>query len=81
MANRKSIEDVKYCVLAVRVNERMKGLVERRAKGSGMNVSEYIKHAVLLDSMICGDIESMKIIAGNLKEKLRESALRVASIA
>jgi len=71
-------EDLKYCFMAVRVNERMKSLIERRAKELKMNLSEYVKHAVLVDSMIDGDIESMQIIAGNMKTKFREIALKLA---
>ena len=64
--------------MSVRVNERMKCLIDRRAKESKMSLSEYIKHAVLVDSMIDGDIEAMQIIAGNMKHKLQETALKMA---
>ena len=74
----KKPEDVKYKYLSVRVNERMKSLIEKRSSDMKMTISEYVIHAVLVDSMIDGNIESVKIVAGNLKHKLRESAFKLA---
>lgn len=69
-----------FVAVNVRVDEKTKVLFERRAKESGMNMSDYIRHCVLLESMIEGDIESFKAIAERMKEKVRIAVGKFAGV-
>jgi hypothetical protein len=70
----------KFIGVALRLDGQSMKLVKRRAEESGMNISEYIRHCVLLESMIDGDVESFKLIAERMKEKLRVVVGKLAGI-
>jgi hypothetical protein len=70
----------KFIGVALRLDEQSMKLVKRRAEESNMNLSEYIRHCVLLESMIDGDVESFKLIAEKMKEKLRVAVGKLTGI-
>jgi len=57
-------------VIGFKVSPEDRALVQRRAKVSGMSTSEYLRFAVLVESLTAADTSAMKLVGRSLLEKV-----------
>lgn len=57
----------------IRIDDEFEKLLVRRASEMNMNVSEYVRHAVLFESLFDGDVESMAVIGKRIKKMLMDA--------
>lgn len=50
-------------------------MIEQRAAQEGINVSEYIREAILLELWLSGDLEAMKFVAGRVGKRIKDALL------
>ena len=65
---------MKTLMMQFRVSEQEKALIEKCATKSNMTVSEYIRACMLMEMMMDGETEAVKIIGKALGQKVREVA-------
>ena len=56
----------------IRLTPEEKALLERRAKREKMTESEYLRVCMVIDSVVSGDLEALKIVGQGMSEKLAE---------
>ena len=57
---------MKTQMMQFRVNDEEKALIEKCAKKAGMTVSEYIRACMLMEMVIDGEMQALKIMVGPL---------------
>ncbi len=67
---------MKTLMMQFRVSEEEKALIEKCAKKDGSTVSQYIRSCMLMEMMMDGETEAVKIIGRALGEKAREAVLK-----
>jgi antitoxin component of RelBE/YafQ-DinJ toxin-antitoxin module len=67
---------MKTQMMQFRVTDDEKALIEKCAAKSGMTVSEYIRACMLMEMMIDGEIQAMKIIGRALGVKAMDALRR-----
>ncbi|MFB3924405.1 MAG: hypothetical protein ACE145_22005 [Terriglobia bacterium] len=56
----------------IRLTAEEKTLLERRAKKEKMTESDYLRVCMVMDSVISGDVDALKIVGQSLSEKLAD---------
>lgn len=67
---------MKTQMMQFRVTDEEKALIERCAAKAGMTVSEYIRAGMLMEMMIEGEVQAMKIIGRTLGVKAMDALRR-----
>lgn len=67
---------MKTTMMQFRVNEEEKALIEKCAKKSGMTVSEYIRASLLMEMVIDGEVQALKIIGRTIGMKAMDALSR-----
>ena len=67
---------MKTQMMQFRVTDDEKGLIEKCAAKAGMTVSEYIRACMLMEMMIDGEVQAMKIIGRALGVKAMDALRR-----
>jgi len=67
---------MKTQMMQFRVTDEEKALIERCATKAGMTVSEYIRAGMLMEMMIEGEVQAMKIIGRALGVKAMDALRR-----
>jgi hypothetical protein len=67
---------MKTTMMQFRVNEEEKGLIEKCAKKAGMTVSEYIRASLLMEMVIDGEVQALKIIGRTIGMKAMDALSR-----
>ncbi|MDZ4733655.1 MAG: DUF6290 family protein [Nitrospirota bacterium] len=63
-------------MMQFRVNDEEKALIEKCAKKAGMTVSEYIRACMLMEMVVDGEIQALKIIGRTIGMKAMDSLSR-----
>lgn len=59
----------------------LRDLIEQRAAQEGINVSEYIREAIILELWFSGDLEAMKFVASRVGKRVKDALLdKVAGV-
>ena len=56
----------------IRLTAEEKALLEKRAKKEKMTESDYLRVCMVMDSVISGDTDALKIVGQTLSDKLAE---------
>ncbi len=67
---------MKTTMLQFRVNDEEKALIEKCAKKAGMTVSEYIRASLLMEMVIDGEVQALKIIGRTIGMKAMDALSR-----
>jgi hypothetical protein len=67
---------MKTTMMQFRVNEEEKELIERCAKHARMTVSEYIRASLLMEMVIDGEVQALKIIGRTIGLKAMDALSR-----
>ena len=67
---------MKTTMMQLRVNEEEKALIEKCAKKAGMTVSEYIRASLLMEMVIDGEVQALKIIGRTIGMKAMDALSR-----
>jgi hypothetical protein len=57
-------------MVAMKLTEAEKALLDKRVEASGMTLSDYLRVCMLVDGVMDGDKDALKLVAGNLREKV-----------
>lgn len=60
----------KEIMMAVRLSEAEKKLLSKRAKAEKLSEADYIRLAVVMDSVLSGDLDGLKIVGSVMAEKV-----------
>ena len=64
---------MKTLMMQFRVTEEEKALIAKCAEKADLTVSQYIRSCMLMEMMMDGELEAVKIIGRALGEKAREA--------
>lgn len=67
---------MKTQMMQFRVNDEEKALIEKCAKKSGMTVSEYIRACMLMEMVVDGEFQALKIIGRTIGMKAMDALSR-----
>ncbi len=67
---------MKTTMMQFRVNEEEKALIERCAEKANMTVSEYIRASLLMEMVISGEGQALKIIGRTIGMKAMDALSR-----
>lgn len=67
---------MKTQMMQFRVNEEEKALIEKCAKKAGMTVSEYIRACMLMEMVVDGELQALKIIGRTIGMKAMDALSR-----
>jgi uncharacterized protein (DUF1778 family) len=67
---------MKTTMMQFRVTEEEKALIEKCAKKAGMTVSEYIRASLLMEMVIDGEVQAVKIIGRTIGMKAMDALSR-----
>ena len=67
---------MKTTMMQFRVNDEEKALIEKCAKKAGMTVSEYIRASLLMEMVIDGEVQALKIIGRTIGMKAMDALSR-----
>ncbi|MDH5499345.1 MAG: DUF6290 family protein [Nitrospira sp.] len=67
---------MKTSMMQFRVNDEEKALIEKCAKKAGMTVSEYIRASLLMEMVIDGEVQALKIIGRTIGMKAMDALSR-----
>lgn len=67
---------MKTTMMQFRVNDEEKALIEKCAKKQGMTVSEYIRACLLMEMVIDGEVQALKIIGRTIGMKAMDALSR-----
>ena len=67
--------------VSFKCDESLKKLLDRRAAKHSFTVSEYIRIAVVFESMTAGDMVAFKMLGEDIKVKVREMMLKFVEAA
>ncbi len=56
--------------LLVKFTERERGIVRRAAAREKCSEADYIRSAIVVDAVICGDLKAIALVSERLREKL-----------
>ncbi len=56
----------------IRLTTEEKALLEKRAKKERMTESDYLRVCMVMDSVISGDVDALKLVGQGLSEKLAD---------
>lgn len=56
-------------LMQFKVTPHEREVIENRAKKEKMNVSEYVRAALLMDMVLSGDTQALKIVATTIGQK------------
>jgi hypothetical protein len=59
-------------MVAMKLTEAEKALLEKRVQVSKMTMSDYLRVCMLVDSVMDGDKDAIKLMAGNLRAKVTQ---------
>lgn len=62
----------KEIMMAVRLSSAEKKLLQKRAKAEGLSEADYIRLAVVMDSVLAGEMDGLKIVGSLMAEKVGE---------
>jgi hypothetical protein len=68
--------NMKTHMMQFRVNEEEKALIEKCAKKAGMTVSEYIRACMLMEMVVDGEVQALKIIGRTIGMKAMDAMSR-----
>jgi uncharacterized protein (DUF1778 family) len=69
-------ELMKTQMMQFRVNDEEKALIEKCAKKAGMTVSEYIRACMLMEMVVDGEVQALKIIGRTIGMKAMDALSR-----
>jgi hypothetical protein len=64
---------MKTQMMQFRVNDEEKALIEKCAKRSGMTVSEYIRASMLMQMVVDGEMQALKIVGRTIGMKAMDA--------
>jgi hypothetical protein len=67
---------MKTQMMQFRVNDEEKALIEKCAKKAGMTVSEYIRACMLMEMVVDGEVQALKIIGRTIGMKAMDALSR-----
>ena len=67
---------MKTQMMQFRVNDEEKALIENCAKKAGMTVSEYIRACMLMEMVVDGEVQALKIIGRAIGMKAMDALSR-----
>ena len=67
---------MKTQMMQFRVNDEEKELIEKCAKKVGMTVSEYIRACMLMEMVVDGEVQALKIIGRTIGMKAMDAMSR-----
>lgn len=67
---------MKTQMMQFRVNDEEKALIEKCAKKGGMTVSEYIRACMLMEMVVDGELQALKIIGRTIGMKAMDALSR-----
>ena len=67
---------MKTQMMQFRVNDQEKALIEKCAKKAGMTVSEYIRACMLMEMVVDGELQALKIIGRTIGMKAMDALSR-----
>jgi uncharacterized protein (DUF1778 family) len=67
---------MKTHMMQFRVNEEEKELIEKCAKKAGMEVADYIRVSLLIEMVISGEVQAIKIIGRRIGMKAMDALSR-----
>jgi uncharacterized protein (DUF1778 family) len=67
---------MKTQMMQFRVNDEERALIEKSAKKAGMSVSEYIRVCMLMEMVIDGEMQALKIIGRTIGMKAMDALSR-----
>jgi len=67
---------MKTQMMQFRVNDEEKALIEKCAKKAGMTVSEYIRACMLMEMVVDGELQALKIIGRTIGMKAMDALSR-----
>lgn len=67
---------MKTQMMQFRVTDDEKALIEKCAKKSGMTVSEYIRASMLMEMVVDGEVQALKIIGRTIGLKAMDALSR-----
>ena len=67
---------MKTQMMQFRVNDEEKALIEKCAKKGGMTVSEYIRACMLMEMVVDGEMQALKIIGRSIGMKAMDALSR-----
>jgi hypothetical protein len=62
----------KLLPLLLNFTERERGIVRRMAARDKVSETEYIRSAIVVDAVVCGDLKAMTLVGEKLRAKLIE---------
>ena len=67
---------MKTQMMQFRVNDEEKELIEKCAKKAGMEVADYIRVSLLMEMVIAGEVQAIKIIGRRIGMKAMDALSR-----
>lgn len=67
---------MKTTMMQFRVAEDEKALIEKCAKKAGMTISEYIRACMLMEMVVDGEVQALKIIGRTIGMKAMDALSR-----
>lgn len=67
---------MKTQMMQFRVNDEEKALIEKCAKKSGMTVSEYIRASMLMQMVVDGELQALRIVGRTIGMKAMDALSR-----
>jgi len=58
--------------LMIKFTERERGITRRMAQRDKCSEAEYIRSAIVVDAVVCGDLKAMQLVGERLRRKLIE---------
>jgi hypothetical protein len=60
-------------MITVKMTEAERALLNKRAKKADMSVADYLRMTMVLEAVMAGDLDAVKILAENVRGKLVRS--------
>jgi len=67
---------MKTQMMQFRVNDEEKALIEKCAKKAGMTVSEYIRACMLMEMVVDGELQALRIVGRTIGMKAMDALSR-----
>jgi hypothetical protein len=59
-------------VFTIKFTKAEKALLEKRAKKAGVTEADHLRACMVMDALVAGDVEALKVVGGTLREILAE---------
>jgi hypothetical protein len=60
-------------MITVKLTDAERALLNKRAKKADMSVADYLRMTMVLEAVMAGDLDAVKILAENVRGKLVRS--------